>query len=41
MGCLMYIPLVNLIMLFVLAFSQWPIERDLQNARNGRPPGDV
>jgi hypothetical protein len=41
MGCLMFIPLVNIIMLFVLAFSQWPIERELQNARNSRQPGDV
>jgi hypothetical protein len=35
MGCLMFIPIANVIMLFVLAFSQWPIERDLQNARSG------
>jgi hypothetical protein len=34
MGCLMYIPLVNVIMLFILAFTQWPIERELENARN-------
>lgn len=38
MGCLMFIPVVNIIMLFVLAFSQWPIERDLENARIGIPP---
>ena len=31
MGCLMFIPLVNIIMLYVLAFSQWPIERELQS----------
>jgi uncharacterized SAM-binding protein YcdF (DUF218 family) len=37
MGCLMFIPIANVIMLFVLAFSQWPIERDLENARSGRP----
>jgi hypothetical protein len=36
MGCLMFIPPVNVVMLFVLAFSQWPIERDLQNALNGK-----
>jgi hypothetical protein len=41
MGCLMFIPLVNVIMLFVLAFSQWPIERELQNARGSRQPEDV
>lgn len=37
MGCLMFIPIANVIMLFILAFSQWPIERDLGNARSGRP----
>jgi hypothetical protein len=36
MGCLMFIPLVNVVMLFILAFSQWPIERDLQNALNSK-----
>jgi hypothetical protein len=36
MGCLMFIPIVNIIMLFVLAFSQWPIERDLQDVRSRR-----
>jgi hypothetical protein len=36
MGCLMFIPLANVVMLFVLAFSQWPIERDLQNALSGK-----
>ena len=35
MGCLMFIPIANIVMLFVLAFSQWPIERELQNARGG------
>jgi uncharacterized SAM-binding protein YcdF (DUF218 family) len=39
MGCLMFIPLVNIIMLFVLAFSQWPIERELENARRGTGAG--
>ena len=36
MGCLMFIPLANVVMRFVLAFSQWPIERDLQNALNSK-----
>jgi hypothetical protein len=36
MGCLMFIPPVNVVMLFVLAFSQWPIERDLKNALSGK-----
>ncbi len=29
-GLLMWIPLVNFILLFWLAFSEWPIERRLQ-----------
>ena len=29
MGCLMFIPIVNLITLLVLAFGEWPIEREL------------
>jgi hypothetical protein len=33
MGCLMFVPIVNLVMMFVLAFSEWPIERDLRNLR--------
>jgi hypothetical protein len=36
MGCLMFIPLANVVMLFVLAFSQWPIERALQNALSSK-----
>ncbi len=31
MGCLMFLPLVNVVMLFVLAFSEWPIERKLRD----------
>jgi hypothetical protein len=33
MGCLMFLPLVNVVMLFVLAFIEWPIERELRNLR--------
>ena len=33
MWCLMFVPIVNLVMMFVLAFSEWPIERDLRNFR--------
>ena len=35
MGCLMFLPLVNVVMLFVLAFSDWPIETELRNLRAG------
>jgi hypothetical protein len=40
-----FVPLVNVIVLFVVAFSQWPIERELtslrgmQSARRGDPAG--
>lgn len=37
MGCLMFIPLVNVVMMFVLAFAEWPIERELQNLRTSVP----
>jgi hypothetical protein len=33
MGCLMFLPLVNVIMLFILAFTEWPLERDLRESR--------
>jgi hypothetical protein len=35
MGFLMLVPLVNVIMLFVLAFSEWPVLRELQALRQG------
>lgn len=36
MGCLMFFPLVNVVMMFILAFSEWPIERELRNQRAGK-----
>jgi hypothetical protein len=36
MGCLMFLPLVNIVMLFIFAFMEWPIERELRNRRT--PP---
>ena len=33
MGCLMFLPIVNVVMMFVLAFTEWPIERELRNQR--------
>ena len=32
-GLLMLVPVANVIMPFVLAFGQWPIERELQQLR--------
>ena len=36
LGILMVVPGVNLILLFVLAFMRWPIERELRARRQGR-----
>jgi hypothetical protein len=33
MGLLMFIPLVNLIALLILAFGEWPIQREVQMLR--------
>lgn len=33
LSLLMLVPLVNIIMLFILAFGAWPIESELEEAR--------
>ena len=33
LGLLMLVPIANIIMLFVLAFAEWPIERELRSLR--------
>jgi len=33
MGLLMLIPVVNVMLLFVLAFGRWPVERELKSLR--------
>ena|SRR6266498_2465107 len=33
MGLLMFIPIVNLIVLLILAFGEWPIQREVQMLR--------
>jgi hypothetical protein len=40
---LMLIPLVNLIVLLIFAFGEWPIERQLAALRGGsaRPPASI
>ena len=40
MGLLMVIPLVNFIMMLVLAFGKWPIHRELEYLKQaqGSPP---
>jgi len=37
MGCLMFLPIVNLVMMFILAFTEWPIERELQSLKGSFP----
>jgi hypothetical protein len=37
MGCLMFLPIVNLVMMFILAFIEWPIERELKNLKGSFP----
>ena len=34
---LMFIPIVNFIMLLILAFSEWPVQRELKALRSGNP----
>ena len=31
LGLLMFVPIANIVMLFVLAFAEWPIERELRS----------
>ncbi len=40
MGCLMLFPIVNLVMMFILAFSDWPIERELQSLKTSLTGSD-
>jgi len=35
-GLLMLVPIANLVMLFVLAFAEWPIERELRSFKQQR-----
>ncbi len=41
MGFLMLLPLVNLVMLYVLAFARWPIEDRFPSAGSGTAPSSV
>lgn len=31
LGLLMLVPIANIVMLFILAFAEWPIERELRS----------
>jgi len=39
LGLLMLVPVVNLVMLCVLAFGEWPIHRQLTHVKKMLPPG--
>ena len=39
LGLLMLVPIANIVMLFVLAFAEWPIERELNSYRQQRQAG--
>ena len=36
-GLLMFVPFVNLILICMLAFGRWPIQRELEHARRMLP----
>jgi hypothetical protein len=40
LGLLMFVPIVNIIMPFVLAFADWPIHKELRSLKQqlGKPP---
>ena len=38
LALLMFVPLANLIMLLIFAFSEWPIEQQLRALRGGAAP---
>jgi len=33
LGLLMLVPIANIVMLFVLAFAEWPVQRELRSYR--------
>lgn len=35
-GLLMFLPIVNIIMLLILAFKEWPIEKRVREIEGGR-----
>jgi hypothetical protein len=37
-GLLMFVPIANLVMLFILAFGDWPILRELRSLKQIQPP---
>ena len=41
MGLLMFIPIINIILLLILAFGEWPIHRELRLLRERAPQANV
>ena len=41
LGLLMLVPIANLVMMLVLAFSDWPIHKELRLLKQPRPPAQV
>jgi hypothetical protein len=41
MGLLMLVPIANLVMMLVLAFSDWPVQRELRLLKQPRPSVQV
>jgi hypothetical protein len=43
LSLLMLVPVVNLIVLLIFAFGEWPIEREVRSLRgiSGRPPAAI
>ncbi|MHC5061538.1 MAG: hypothetical protein ACYTFK_10705 [Planctomycetota bacterium] len=41
MGLLMLVPIANFIMLLVLAFSDWPVHKELRLLKQPMPPAQV
>ena len=37
LGLLMFVPIANIIMLFVLAFADWPVLRELRQLKKSQP----
>jgi hypothetical protein len=39
LGVLVLVPFLNLLLLFFLAFVEWPVQRELEALRQGQGPG--
>lgn len=37
MGLLMFVPFLNIVLPFIVVFTKWPIEEELERLRGGKP----